>query len=185
LFKNLFQPSFKLKSSERDGGRIRRRNHPQRTPLQRLLATSQVSEERADQLRELQRGSDPLVLLETILRCQGRLAVLASGAPGRGPRPGPPSGGGPDTAPWGLALRAGREEQANSPELKTEAVLKTALGNREQGRRGCSHEHLAKPSFSAMPLPWARKPQCYQVTTAPGNNLLIQSAPQPDWRGSD
>ena len=99
-------------------------------------------------------------------------------APGRGPRPGPPSGGGPDTAPWGLALRAGRGEQANSPELSNEAVLKTALGNREQGRRGCSHEHLAKPSFRAMPLPWARKPQCYQVTTVPGNNLLMQSAGQ-------
>jgi hypothetical protein len=29
-----------------------------------------------------------------------------------------------------------------------------------------------------MPLPWARKPQCYQVTTVPGNNLLMQSAGQ-------
>ena len=38
-----------------------------------------MSEERVDQLRELQRGSDQLVLLETIRRCQGRLAVLASG----------------------------------------------------------------------------------------------------------
>ncbi|HBH71884.1 MAG TPA: hypothetical protein DDY43_00200 [Synechococcales bacterium UBA10510] len=57
LFTNLFQPSFKLKSSERDGGRIKRQHHPPRTPLQRLLATGQVSEERADQLRELQRGT--------------------------------------------------------------------------------------------------------------------------------
>lgn len=79
LFTNLFQPSFKLKSSERDGGRIKRQHHPPRTPLQRLLATGQVSQERADQLRELQRRSDPLVLLETIRRCQGQLAVLASG----------------------------------------------------------------------------------------------------------
>lgn len=84
LFMNLFQPSFKLKSSERDGGRIKRQHHPPRTPLQRLLATGQVSEERADQLRELQRGSDPLVLLETIRRCQGQLAVLASGEQGTG-----------------------------------------------------------------------------------------------------
>ena len=88
LFTNLFQPSFKLKSSERDGGRIKRQHHPPRTPLQRLLATGQVSEERADQLRELQRGSDPLVLLETIRRCQGRLAVLASGEQGTGLGPG-------------------------------------------------------------------------------------------------
>lgn len=88
LFTNLFQPSFKLKSSERDGGRIKRQHHPPRTPLHRLLATGQVSEERADQLREQQRGSDPLVLLETIRRCQGRLAVLASGEQGTGLGPG-------------------------------------------------------------------------------------------------
>ena len=88
LFTNLYQPSFKLKSSERDGGRIKRRHHPPRTPLQRLLATGQMSEERADQLRELQRGSDPLVLLETIRGCQGRLAVLASGEQGTGLGPG-------------------------------------------------------------------------------------------------
>jgi hypothetical protein len=55
LFTNLFQPSFKLKSSERDGGRIKRQHHPPRTPLQRLLATGQVSEEKTAQLRELQR----------------------------------------------------------------------------------------------------------------------------------
>jgi hypothetical protein len=88
LFTNLFQPSFKLKSSERDGGRIKRQHHPPRTPLQRLLATGQLSEERADQLRELQRGSDPLALLETIRRCQGQLAVLASGEQGSGLGPG-------------------------------------------------------------------------------------------------
>ena len=88
LFTNLFQPSFKLKSSERDGGRIKRQHHPPRTPLQRLLATGQVSEERADQLRALQRSSDPLVLLETIRRCQGRLTVLASGEQGTGLGPG-------------------------------------------------------------------------------------------------
>jgi hypothetical protein len=64
-------------------------------------------------------------------RDPGGAVGLMRPAPGRGPRPGPPSGGGPDTAPWGLALRAGRGEQANSPELKNEAVLKTALGNRE------------------------------------------------------
>jgi hypothetical protein len=88
LFTNLFQPSFKLKSSERDGGRIRRQHHPPRTPLQRLLATGQLSEERAEQLRQLQRGSDPLALLETICRCQGQLAVLASGEQGSGLGPG-------------------------------------------------------------------------------------------------
>jgi hypothetical protein len=78
---------------------------------------------------------------------------------------GPTQRGGPDTAPWGLTVSAGRGEQANSPEFSNEAVLKTDLGNHEQGRRGCSHEHLAKPSFRAMHMPWARKPQCYQATS--------------------
>ena len=88
LFTNLFQPSFKLKSSERDGGRIKRQHHPPRTPLQRLLATGQVSEEKAAKLRELQRGTDPLVLLETVRRCQGQLALLASGEQDAGLGPG-------------------------------------------------------------------------------------------------
>jgi hypothetical protein len=79
LFTNLFQPSFKLKSSVREGGRIKRQHHPPRTPLQRLLATGQVSKERARALRELQQSSDPMALLETIRRCQAQLALLASG----------------------------------------------------------------------------------------------------------
>jgi hypothetical protein len=79
LFTNLFQPSFKLKSSVREGGRIKRQHHPPRTPLQRLLATGQVSKEKARALRELQQNSDPMALLETIRRHQAQLALLASG----------------------------------------------------------------------------------------------------------
>jgi hypothetical protein len=52
LVTNLFQPSFKLKSSERDGGRIKRKHHPPRTPLQRLLATG-VGGYFSELLREL------------------------------------------------------------------------------------------------------------------------------------
>lgn len=79
LFTNLFQPSFKLKSSERAGGRIKRQHHPPRTPLQRLLASGTLSEEAAAPWRQLQQRSDPVALLTTIRRCQGQLAVLASG----------------------------------------------------------------------------------------------------------
>ncbi|MBE9172184.1 transposase [Cyanobium sp. LEGE 06143] len=82
LFTNLFQPSFKLKSSERDGGRIKRQHHPPRTPLQRLLAAGMLNEETVEPWRELQRRSDPVALLTTIRRCQGQLAVLASGEQG-------------------------------------------------------------------------------------------------------
>lgn len=82
LFTNLFQPSFKLKSSERAGGRIKRQHHPPRTPLQRLLASGTLSEETAAPWRQLQQRSDPVALLTTIRRCQGQLAVLASGEHG-------------------------------------------------------------------------------------------------------
>ena len=43
LFTNLFQPSFKLKETLREGARLRRRHHPPRTPQQRLLALGQLS----------------------------------------------------------------------------------------------------------------------------------------------
>ena len=47
LFTNLFQPSFKLKSSERDGGRIKRQHHPPRMPLQRLINSGALTLEQA------------------------------------------------------------------------------------------------------------------------------------------
>lgn len=82
LFTNLFQPSFKLKSSERDGGRIKRQHHPPRTPLQRLIKSGALPQEQAEALRDQQRRTDPVALLGTIRRCQGQLAVLASGQHG-------------------------------------------------------------------------------------------------------
>jgi len=94
-------------------------------------------------------------------------------APGRGPRPGPPIRGGPDTAPWGLTASTAQGGQADSAEVSNEAEPLPALGNRGQARRGRSHDPLAKRSLRTNPLPWARKTQCYQVTTLPGNNLLM------------
>lgn len=87
LFTNLFQPSCKLKSIERDAGWITRQHHPPRTPLQRLLATAQMSEVQMAQLRQEQQGTDPLMLLEAIRCCQDQLALLAIGEqnPGLGP----------------------------------------------------------------------------------------------------
>ena len=79
LFTNLFQPSFKLKTSERQGARIKRQHHPPRTPLQRLIKSGALAQEQTEALRDLQRSTDPVALLGTIRRCQGQLAVLASG----------------------------------------------------------------------------------------------------------
>ncbi len=82
LFTNLVQPSFKLKTNERQGARIKRQHHPPRTPLQRLINSGLLAQEHFGGLRDLQRSTDPVVLLGTIRRCQGQLAVLASGEQG-------------------------------------------------------------------------------------------------------
>ena len=79
LFTNLFQPSFKLKSSVREGGRIKRLHHPPRTPLQQLLRTGVLSDQEAQGLRELRKRCDPVALLATMRSCQSRLALLISG----------------------------------------------------------------------------------------------------------
>jgi hypothetical protein len=79
LFTNLFQPSFKLKSSLREGGRIKRLHHPPRTPLQELLRTGVLSDQEAQSLRELRKRCDPMALLATMRSCQSRLALLISG----------------------------------------------------------------------------------------------------------
>ena len=79
LFTNLFQPSFKLKSSVREGGRIKRLHHPPRTPLQQLLRTGVMGEQEAADLRELRQRCDPVALLATMRSCQSRLALLISG----------------------------------------------------------------------------------------------------------
>ncbi|WP_071881562.1 integrase catalytic domain-containing protein [Cyanobium gracile] len=79
LFTNLFQPSFKLKSSVREGGRIKRLHHPPRTPLQQLLRTGVLSDQEAQDLKELRKRCDPVALLATMRSCQSRLALLISG----------------------------------------------------------------------------------------------------------
>ena len=48
------------------------------------MASGTLSEETAAQWRQLQQRSDPVALLTTIRRCQGQLALLASGEHGSG-----------------------------------------------------------------------------------------------------
>ncbi len=68
LFTNLFQPSFKLKTSKRQGARIKRLHHLPRSPLQRLITSGAVAQGHADSLRELQRSTDPVALQRTVRR---------------------------------------------------------------------------------------------------------------------
>jgi len=89
LFTNLFQPSFKLKETLREGAKLRRLHHPPRTPQQRLLALGKCRDAQRKALEELQSSSDPVALLETVRRCQASLASLSAGQEVQEQRPRP------------------------------------------------------------------------------------------------
>lgn len=79
LFTDLFQPSSKRKERLREGAKLRRLHHPLRKPQQRLLALGKCRDAQRKVLEELQSSSDPVVLLETVRRCQAFLASLSTG----------------------------------------------------------------------------------------------------------
>jgi len=87
LFTNLYQPSFKLKETIREGAKLKRRHHPPRTPQQRLLALGKCRDAQRKALEELQSSSDPVALLETVHRCQASLASLSAGRDQQEQRP--------------------------------------------------------------------------------------------------
>jgi len=74
LFTNIYQPSFKLKETIREGARLKRRHHPPRTPQERLLALSQLRDAHqiAAALEELQRSSDPVAICSSCGRRANR-----------------------------------------------------------------------------------------------------------------
>ena len=80
LFVNFFQPSFKLMHKSRSGARIVKRYDTPQTPCARLLASSAISEQVKDRLRDIAQTLDPLRLLDQIRRMQQHLALLADGA---------------------------------------------------------------------------------------------------------
>jgi hypothetical protein len=80
LYVNFFQPSFKLKSKQRDGALVRKHYHPPLTPCQRLLASPAVDEVVKEQLRQQFAALDPVVLLKTIRETQQELNALSDGA---------------------------------------------------------------------------------------------------------
>lgn len=67
-FVNYFCPSLKLKTKERVQGRLRRRYEAAKTPLERVLASAEVSEEKKRQLREQKARLNPFELREQIER---------------------------------------------------------------------------------------------------------------------
>jgi len=79
LFVNFFQPSFKLRSKERIGARVRKNYFAPSTPCSRLLESEHVTEDSKERLRAILVTLDPLRLLDEIRTMQHHIAELAAG----------------------------------------------------------------------------------------------------------
>jgi hypothetical protein len=77
LYTNFFQPSMKLKSKERHGARVTKKYHEARTPYQRLLDSSFITEEEKQQLRARYRTLNPAQLKRQIEALQRKLLATA------------------------------------------------------------------------------------------------------------
>lgn len=77
LYTNFFQPSMKLQSKERYGARVKKKYDEARTPYQRLLDSSFISEETKQQLRDRYRSLNPAQLKRQIERLQQKLLASA------------------------------------------------------------------------------------------------------------
>lgn len=66
LYINFYQPSMKLKTKTRDGGKAHRTYSPAQTPLQRVLATDVLAPPAREELKQLRWALDPVVLLGLI-----------------------------------------------------------------------------------------------------------------------
>jgi len=78
LMTNLFQPTVKLQSKQRVGSRLRRRYTPALTPLDRLLACTDVDLQPAQRLRGLRDTLDPFALSKAIERKLQKIYRLAN-----------------------------------------------------------------------------------------------------------
>jgi hypothetical protein len=77
LFMNLFQPSVKLVRTVRTGSRKRRIYDEPRTPLDRALASGDLDDKKAQDLKALRQGLDPFGLSERVNNKLERIWELA------------------------------------------------------------------------------------------------------------
>lgn len=85
LYVNYFQPSAKLKSKTRVGGRVKKTYHKPATPCERLLVHPSVPAEAKKRLQVERAKLDPLELLHRARECQSALAALRWGDAADGP----------------------------------------------------------------------------------------------------
>jgi hypothetical protein len=81
LFVNFFQPSFQLAEKRREGGLVRKRYHPPRTPHQRAVADPRVPQAVKEALDAEHATLDPVRLLSEIRTAQEALVAIADEKP--------------------------------------------------------------------------------------------------------
>jgi hypothetical protein len=77
LYTNFFQPSFKLKSKEREGARVHKKYHLPEAPYRRLLDCDTVSHDAKKMLRRTMEPLDPVLLLKQIREAQDTVMALS------------------------------------------------------------------------------------------------------------
>jgi site-specific recombinase XerD len=150
LVVNCFQPSLKLQTQVHQGERVRRKYDVAQTPLQRLLASGVLSEDRRRELRERARQLDPLALSEQLDALRDALLRGADGP--ASPQPGlssPPCAPVPMPASAGGPERTGHQEApSDSKEIGRLEPLPTEPSLPEEAARGADSS-----SVQAQPLP--------------------------------
>jgi len=84
LYVNYFQPSFKLKSKERESAKVIKKYHLPATPYERLLASDRVADQCKDELRRIFATLDPVALLNQIREVQRNLSQHEGMSNGKG-----------------------------------------------------------------------------------------------------
>ena len=70
LYVNCFQPSMKLLSKQRDGKKVRYVYDPAKTPLQRLLRSGVLPEQKQQEMTEVALALDPILLFQQLEQLQ-------------------------------------------------------------------------------------------------------------------
>nr|WP_218064128.1 DDE-type integrase/transposase/recombinase [Nguyenibacter vanlangensis] len=126
LYVNFFQPSFKLRSKERNGARIVKRYHAPATPRQRAEDDHRIANGVKAALSVETATLDPIALLQTIRQLQEELVSLSDGTV-------PGSHGAPDAVTLDAFLAGLKTAWENGPIIRPTHRRKTT-GPRERRR---------------------------------------------------
>lgn len=81
LFTNFFEPTMRLQSKERFGSRVKKRYDAPKTPYQRVLDSTEVTEENKDALRRQYQQLNPAALQRKLRKLQKQLFAMAAAKP--------------------------------------------------------------------------------------------------------